>query len=196
MAIRTIRVALLLSILSATGCGTVANLVRQRPGAGGVVPFGGVKQDMDCIQKAANGDFGVRGHGRTNSDHYPQRALMLACAADLPFSIIGDILTWPYAATYTFINEPIPMPPVIIATSSESDVPSMPAPTKPDVSTTMPIPVTAPGVKAPAPLPRVPISVEVSRQAESHWVPAPATIPQVPLPQIPQLQPVAPKDIH
>jgi hypothetical protein len=37
---------------------------------------------------------------------------MLFCAADLPFSLIGDAVTWPYTAAYSFINQPIPTPPV------------------------------------------------------------------------------------
>jgi hypothetical protein len=41
---------------------------------------------------------------------------MLCCAADLPLSLIGDIVTWPYTAAYTFINQPVPAPPVVVST--------------------------------------------------------------------------------
>src|SRR4051812_28079245 len=98
MAFRTIRVALLLSILPAAGCGTVANLARQKPGQGGVSPFGGVRQDVDCIQKAVNGEGGFRAQPKSESEQSPQRALMLFCVADLPLSLIGDVVTWPYTA--------------------------------------------------------------------------------------------------
>ena len=151
MAFRTIRVALLLASLPAAGCGTAANLANQKPGAGGVVPFGGVRQDVACIQQAANGDFCLRGHPKSHSDPYPQRALMLACAVDLPFSLVGDLLTWPYTAAYTFINQPVPVPPVVIASPpppaipTVPDVPPMPVPTPPDAP--------APGEAPPAPQP-------------------------------------------
>ncbi|HZT78573.1 MAG TPA: hypothetical protein VFA26_00005, partial [Gemmataceae bacterium] len=95
------------------GCGTVANLANQKPGAGGVVPFGGVEHDVRCMQQAANGQFGLRGCPRSDSEQYPQRAVILFCAADLPFSLVGDVVTWPYTASYTFINRPIPVPPVM-----------------------------------------------------------------------------------
>ena len=74
MAFRTIYFALLLSSLPVAGCGTVTNLTNQKPGAGGVSPFGGVKQDVRCIQQAANGDLGDRAHPKSESGRYPQRA--------------------------------------------------------------------------------------------------------------------------
>ena len=112
MAFRAICVALLLSSLPIAGCGTVANLARPGPEEGGKSPFGGVRQDVECIETAANGEFGIRTHPKSESEQYPQVALMLFCAADLPFSLVGDVVTWPYAAAYSFINQPIPTPPV------------------------------------------------------------------------------------
>jgi hypothetical protein len=112
MAFRAIYVALLLSILPGAGCGTVVNLVRQRPDEGGVSPFGGVRQDVSCIKKAANGEFAFGTHPRSESEQHPQVVPMLLCAADLPLSLVGDIVTWPYTASYSFINQPIPVPPV------------------------------------------------------------------------------------
>jgi uncharacterized protein YceK len=114
MAFRIMCLGLLLSTLPTAGCGTVANLARQQPGQGGVAPFGGVRHDVWCIQKAANGDFGVRGHPKSDSEQYPRVALMALCAADLPLSLVGDVLTWPYTATYTYINQPSPLPPVMV----------------------------------------------------------------------------------
>jgi hypothetical protein len=137
MAFRAIRVALLLSSLPVAGCGTVANLARQQPGAGGVVPFGGVKQDVYCIQKAAGGEVCFRGQPKSDSEQYPQRALMLVCAADLPLSLIGDLVTWPYTVVYTFINQPIPVPPVVVA-------PPIAPPTIPLVPATPPMPIPVP----------------------------------------------------
>lgn len=116
MACRTVCVALLLSALPAAGCGTAANLVRSRPEQGGKVPFGGVKQDVVCIRRAADGELGLRAHPKSDAEQYPQAALMLFCAADLPLSLVGDVLTWPYTAAYSAVNEPIPVPPVVQAT--------------------------------------------------------------------------------
>src|SRR5271170_1053348 len=100
MAFRAIWVALLLSSLPIAGCGTVANLVSSRPEEGGKSPFGGVRQDMCCIQKAANGEFGCGTPPKSESKQQPQVAPMLFAAADLPFSLIGDVVTWPYTAAY------------------------------------------------------------------------------------------------
>lgn len=114
MAFRASCVALLIASLPIAGCGTVANLARPGPDEGGKSTFGGVRHDVWCIRKAANGDFGLRRHTQSESERYPQVVLMLFCAADLPLSLIGDLVTWPYTAAYTFINQPIP-PPVVVA---------------------------------------------------------------------------------
>ena len=113
MAFRAICVALLLSSLPIAGCGTVANLASSRPEEGGKSPFGGVRQDVCCIEKAANGEVGSRTHPKSGSEPWPYTvAPMLFAAADLPFSLIGDVVTWPYTAAYSCINQPIPTPPV------------------------------------------------------------------------------------
>jgi uncharacterized protein YceK len=117
MAFRAVCVALLLSSLPIAGCGTVANLVKSGPEGGGKRPFGGVRQDVGCIKTAANGESGFRTHPRSESEQYPQVARTLFCAADLPFSLIGDVVTWPYVVAYSFINQPIPTPPVTQATT-------------------------------------------------------------------------------
>ncbi len=112
MAFRALGVALLLSSLPVAGCGTVANLARSRPEAGGKSPFGGLRQDVGWINKAADGEFGFGTHAKPELEQSPQVGLMLLCVADLPFSLIGDVVTWPYTATYSYINQPIPTPPV------------------------------------------------------------------------------------
>jgi uncharacterized protein YceK len=112
MAFRAICVALLLSSLPIAGCGTVANLARSNPEDGGIRPFGGVKHDVSCIKKAENGDVGCVLKPKSESEQYRQVALRLFCAADLPFSFIGDVVTWPYTATYAYINQPTPFPPI------------------------------------------------------------------------------------
>ena len=123
MAFRAIRVALLLSSLPLAGCGTVTNLVNQKPGAGGVRPFGGVRHDVSCIQKTASEEADAKVHSQ--AEHDRQMARMCLYAADLPLSLLGDIVTWPYTAAYTYINEPVPVPPVIIVpTASQSQGPS------------------------------------------------------------------------
>jgi uncharacterized protein YceK len=109
MAVRAIRVALLLSTLA--GCGTVANLAQQGP-EGGMTPFGGVGHDVRWVREAKEGECNLAFHPEPGPGQYPQVALMLLCAADLPFSFIGDVLTWPYVAAYVCVNEPVSLPPV------------------------------------------------------------------------------------
>ena len=127
MAFRAICVALLLSSLPIAGCGTVANLVKSPPEEGGKSPFGGVRQDVSCIKKAANGESSFSTHPKSESEQHPQVALMLLCAADLPLSLIGDVVTWPYTAAYSFINQPIPTPPV---TQAPAEVPPQTSPSQ------------------------------------------------------------------
>lgn len=114
MAFRARCVALLLSILPIAGCGTVVNLVKSCPEEGGKSPFGGVRQDVWCIKKAANGESDCGTHPKSESEPNRQVPLILLCAADLPFSLIGDVVTWPYTVVYSYINQPIPTPPVIL----------------------------------------------------------------------------------
>jgi uncharacterized protein YceK len=106
MAFRAICVAMALSSLPIAGCGTVANLANPRTEEGGRSPFGGVRQDLEHVRTSPTAD----------SQHCRQMGLMLLGTADLPFSFVGDVVTWPYTAAYTCINEPIPAPPVAQAT--------------------------------------------------------------------------------
>ena len=145
MAVRATCIALLPAVLLVAGCGTVANLANSRPEEGGTSPFGGVKHDLACIRHASSGEFGVRAHPKSESDRYPQGALMFFCAADLPFSLIGDIVTWPFAVVYSVVNEPIPVPPVVAVGTpavqgSPATLPPMPIPTPPAM-------LPAPGAK-------------------------------------------------
>jgi uncharacterized protein YceK len=112
MAFRAICVAVLLTSLPFAGCGTVANLVVTCPEEGGKTPFGGVRQDVSCMNKAASAEFGYRTPPKSELEQCRQTALMAFWAADLPFSLIGDVVTWPYTAAYTCINQPLPAPPV------------------------------------------------------------------------------------
>ncbi len=121
MSVRTTVIALLISCLPAAGCGTVSNLAHSKPDSGGKTPFGGVRQDLMCIDQAANGELGFRSHPRSDSEQYPQIALMLICAVDLPFSLVGDIITWPYTAAYSWINQPVPYPPVPVGLPTPPD---------------------------------------------------------------------------
>lgn len=115
MVFRASCVALLLSNLPIAGCGTVANLVRLGPEEGLKSPFGGVRQDVTYIKQAASGECGSKTPPKSETEQHLQTARMVFYAADLPFSFIGDVVTWPYTATYTYINQPIPIPPVIQA---------------------------------------------------------------------------------
>lgn len=112
MTLRAIGVGLLLGSLPIAGCGTVANLARPGPN-GGKIPFGGVRHDVSSIDKTANGGCGCT--PGSPPEQYRQVALKVFCTADLPLSFIGDVVTWPYTATYTYINQPPPIPPMKLA---------------------------------------------------------------------------------
>lgn len=101
MAIRAICIALLLSTLPIAGCGTVSNLVMVHPDEGGKSPFGGVRHDVSRIKTQAE------------SKECQQIATRVLYTADLPFTFIGDVVTWPYTASYSYINSPVPVPPLI-----------------------------------------------------------------------------------
>lgn len=115
MAYRVTCFGLLLASLLTAGCGTVANLARPRPEEGGRIPFGGVRHDVSCITRAANGELGPSPQPKSGSGQDPQLALVMLCAIDLPLSLIGDVVTWPYTAAYSFINQPVPTPRVVQA---------------------------------------------------------------------------------
>jgi uncharacterized protein YceK len=120
MAFRAIAFALLLSSLL-MGCGTVANLATPGP-EGGKVPFGGVSHDMASIKKASDGEPISATHQDQESAHYSHTAFLVLCAADLPLSLIGDVVAWPYTCAYTFINEPVPVPPVTYAPAESAQI--------------------------------------------------------------------------
>lgn len=129
MAFRAMCIALLLSTLPIAGCGTVANVVKPGPEGGGKVPFGGVRQDLCYIEKLANGECGFTPCPPSESATKSRVAPMVFYAADLPFSLVGDVVTWPYTATYSCINQPIPTPPVTRALTPV--VPQAPAEARP-----------------------------------------------------------------
>lgn len=164
MAFRTIRVAVLLSALPAAGCGTVANLVHTKPEDGGRVPFGGVKRDLACLQSGANEDPAPRARLKSESGPYPHQLLTVLCAADLPLSLIGDVVTWPYTTVYSVVNEPIPLPPLVLA----------------DAPATQPlpqVPPTPPPMTPPMPLPTPPAPVPMSKDGPRASLPEPLSKP-------------------
>jgi uncharacterized protein YceK len=112
MVCRAIGVALLLASLPIAGCGTVANLANPHTEDGGHLPFGGVKRDVTKLDQAAHGAYGYKTPPK-DADQHPQVVPALCAAVDLPFSLVGDVLTWPYTATFTFINQPIQVPPMV-----------------------------------------------------------------------------------
>lgn len=116
MTCRMTGVALLLAILPTVGCGTVANLARPGPEAGGKAPFGGVSHDMCCIRRAADGEFNTGADHSLTSGQLVQAVKVVLYALDLPLSLIADVVTWPYVVAYSVVNEPVPVPPVILAT--------------------------------------------------------------------------------
>ena len=148
MTVRTIRVALLLALLPAAGCGTLSNLAQPSSEEGGRVPFGGVKRDIARLHKA-----GAEPGRKPESEQYPAQVLTLLCALDLPFSLIGDVLTWPYTAPYAIVNAPVPATPVVLAEAPTAQPPAVVLPTVPPATKTMPIP-TPPGPIPPDALPK------------------------------------------
>ncbi len=106
MTFRALCCVLLLAVLSATGCGTMANLAHSNSEEGGRIPFGGVKRDMAAIHKSSGEESGPVTHRKRQSEQYPHEMLTFLCAVDLPFSLVGDLLTWAYTSAYTTVNAP------------------------------------------------------------------------------------------
>jgi uncharacterized protein YceK len=133
MRLRAICVALL---LPAAGCGTVANQVHMQRD-GGAAGFGGVHRDLDRLAKAdeAHADTGHK----------------LLAVADLPFSLVGDIVMWPYTKLFTHVNRDVPTDLMSAAPAPAVHGGAMPAPTIPTVPAPM-LPTAPP----PQPLPGLP----------------------------------------
>ncbi len=85
---------------------------------------------------------------------------MVLAAADLPFTLIGDVATWPYAAAYFAINQPVPVPPVIHATAAPTSLPYLtqannePVMQTPEKDTDKPKPGSEKSPQLPLPAPR------------------------------------------
>ncbi len=118
MTARAIRVALLFAVVSSAGCGTAGNLVGAGPGK--KVPFGGVKRDLQCLTEVRDGDVALRTGQEWEPSRHEHHLMMVLCAADLPFSLLGDVISWPYTRVYSCINEPTDYPPIQIATPTTS----------------------------------------------------------------------------
>jgi len=129
MAIRAVCVGFLL--FSQLGCGTVKNTVLTSPEAGGKTPFGGLHEDLQGIWAE-------------KEDSHP-----VLCAIDLPFSAIGDVVMLPYTWSYTVVNEPVPIPPMMQSSASRPMTPP---------SSQLPPPVlpTLPGPESPPASPPLP----------------------------------------
>lgn len=149
MSFRATCVALLLSSLPIAGCGTIANIATVRPEKGGKTPFGGVRTDLACLKKAENGELNVGRHQKSESEPNSQLGLVFLYAADLPLSFIGDVVTWPYTATYSFINQPTPLPPFAFTPPLVTQ--SAPEPAPDPMQTPVP-----PGIQLP-PIPALPL---------------------------------------
>jgi uncharacterized protein YceK len=157
MAYRAICVALLLSTVPLAGCGTIGNLARPGPPVGGgKVPFGGVQLDQEHIQQASAEDSKKR----------------LLWVADLPLSLIGDVVTWPYTATYTYINESAEQPALAIAGPPQPGAPQPPLQPGTPIPTPKGTSTTAPPAMLPPPTP-VPPALE------------PPPPPPMPMPALP-----------
>jgi uncharacterized protein YceK len=114
MAFRARSFAVLLAGTFIAGCGTVGNLAKPGPLPNGPIPFGGVQHDLASIQKTADADTGADAHPVSDAEHYRRTAVRVLCAVDLPLSLVGDVVTWPYTQSYVYINQPVPLPPLVI----------------------------------------------------------------------------------
>jgi uncharacterized protein YceK len=74
--------------LVTSGCGTVVNLCKSDS-----KPLGGVQTDMDFATYYLNG--GEKVTGREQQDVYAALGMVALPFFDMPFSFIGDILTYP-----------------------------------------------------------------------------------------------------
>ncbi len=161
MTFRALCCVLLLSVVSATGCGTMANLAHSNSDEGGRIPFGGVKRDMAAIHNPSGNEPGPITHRKRQLEQYPHEVLTFLCAVDLPFSLVGDLLTWGYTSAYTTVNAPVPVPPVTFAASPVTlpptailatlQPPAAPMATKPTSLPPMPQPMAPPRSLDPLP---------------------------------------------
>jgi hypothetical protein len=181
MTFRTICAALLLSCLSIAGCGTVANLARPGPEGGGKVPFGGVHHDLQSIRTAADGGPISTASPTLETVLSPQMAHIVLCAADLPLSLLGDVVTWPYTCAYTWINQPVNYPAIIL------DVPPA-VPTVPPVLPVVP-PAAPVAPVAPANTPKTPAATPATPPAQPA-APAAPPMTQTPAKGPPQVLPL------
>jgi uncharacterized protein YceK len=90
-------IAILVTSLLASGCGTVVNLVRpnDEPKA-----FGGIRFDIEQIDKlVSDGPADANGPLTSSGTGAALGALIFLAApfADLPLSLLGDTLTYPLA---------------------------------------------------------------------------------------------------
>lgn len=157
MTARISRAAALLALLPLAGCGTVANLTPPNPDAARV-PFGGVKHDLAGLRGAAHGAPGCEACAGKGGPQYPHTALAALCAADLPFSLVGDLVTWPYIRVYNVVNAPVPTAPLTFA--DPGAIPARPVPPTPPKQMPLPVPPELPKGAAPpavpVPLPPLP----------------------------------------
>jgi uncharacterized protein YceK len=142
MTVRVMCGALLLAALPAAGCGTVANLAHTKVEEGGRAPFGGVKRDLAVLHAEPGGPG--------EALRYPHHVATALCAADLPLSLVGDVVTWPYAKVYTAVNAPVAASPVVIADAGAGRSPApAPLPVLPPPRVVIPQPAP------PEPLPKL-----------------------------------------
>ncbi len=101
MTSRAIPVAVLVAALFSSGCGTIENFATPKDG---VRTFGGVALDLQHASDLANGSTGGAGSpvgsgGGTQGTTYAAMTLAIVFAPflDLPFSFIGDVITYPLA---------------------------------------------------------------------------------------------------
>jgi uncharacterized protein YceK len=150
MTARAIRVALLFAALSTAGCGTAGNLIGAGPGK--KVPFGGVRRDVQCLTEVRDGEVTLRTGREWEPLRHEQHLLMVLCAADLPFSLIGDVISWPYTRTYSYINQPNDIPALLVVPPAPP-IPVAPAPGS--LPMTGSVPGSLPG-SLPVPVPATP----------------------------------------
>ncbi|WP_168219484.1 hypothetical protein [Limnoglobus roseus] len=158
-------------------------MVTHGPDGEGKIPFGGVKHDMAFVREGIGGGAG-KAHHPAGSGQSPGTLAAFVCAADLPFSLVGDIVTWPYTKAYTRINEPIPYPPVTMSALPPLQGIPIPPPPAPDTKSA-PVPTAPSSQPMPLPVPTTKLPTSAAPQpSPPEGTPAP-----VPTPPVPEIMP-------
>ena len=98
MATRAAAVLVALAAAQASGCGTASNVYKSMYPGSKLEPYGGVKVDVDQVRELGTPEWNALYQDKRDRDRvYDAFGILLRTAIDLPFTIIGDTLTLPFA---------------------------------------------------------------------------------------------------